>query len=318
MLTGRANAICILEILREYSDEAHILTMRELIAKLKAVYDIKPDRRTVYSAIELLRTLGYDISTYEENGTGYFLREREFELAEVRLLMDAVYSCGYIPPKQTEHLIQKLQKQLSIYNRRYYRHLTVVRQERKTQNVQVFLNIEILDEAISQKRKVAFIYLDYDLRKQLIPRREEKYVVSPYGMVCENEQYYLINIKDGFETPSLYRIDLMRDIELLDAPLAFSAKEAHLDSVKNVTYAYVGQQEEIKLRCDRSILRHVLDRFGTGIRISDNGDGTFTASFFASPNGVKYWALQYLEYVEVLEPETLRAAVKESIKRSRY
>lgn len=318
MLTDRANAICILDILREYSDENHILPMRELIAKMGAVYDLKPDRRTVYSAIELLQTLGYDISSYEENGVGYYLRGRDFELAEIRLLMDAVYSCGYIPPKQTEQLIQKLQKQLSIHERKHYRHLTVVRQERKTQNAQVFLNIEILDEAISRKRKVTFTYMDYDLTKHLVPRREKKYVVSPYGMVCENEQYYLINIKDGFNTPSLYRIDLMRDIEILEEPLAFSARDAHLDSVRNVTYAFVGAQEQIRLRCDKLILRHVIDRFGTDIDLSNNGDGTFTATFSASPNGVRYWALQYLEFVEVLKPEHLREDIMGIIGKNKY
>ena len=318
MLTDRANAICILEILREYSDENHILSMREVISKLNSIYAKKPDRRTVYSSIELLQNLGYDISTYDENGIGYYLRERDFELAEIRLLMDAVYSCSYIPPKQTEYLIQKLQKQLSIYERKHYRHLTVVRQEHKTQNAQVFFNIEILDEAITQKKKVAFIYLDYDIKKQLVPRREKKYVVSPYGMVCENEQYYLVNIRDGFDEPSLYRIDLMRDIEILDDSVTILPKDANLDSVQNVTYAFVGKPEKIVLRCDRFILRHVLDHFGTDINISDNGDETFTAAFYASPNGVRYWALQYMEFAEVLEPKKLREQVIEIVRKNKY
>ena len=171
MMTDRANAICLLQILKEYSDENHILSMREIIGKLSALYDMELDRRTVYSAIDLLCNLGYDISVYDENKKGYYLRSREFEAAEVRLLMDAVYSFDYIPAKQTQYLIQKLQGFLSVHERKQYKNLTVVRQERKTQNAEVFLNIELLDEAISKKQKVSFTYLEYGLDKQLHPRR---------------------------------------------------------------------------------------------------------------------------------------------------
>ena len=145
MLTEKANAICLLEVLKEYSDAEHILPMREIIAKMQSLYGIKIDRRTVYGAIALLIELGYDISLYENNGVGYYLRSRELEQSEVLLLTDAVYSFPFIPARQTEQLVQKLQKQLSIYQRKKYRHLTVARQGHKTGNRQIFWNIEQLE-----------------------------------------------------------------------------------------------------------------------------------------------------------------------------
>ena len=314
-MTERGNAICLLHILREYSDENHILPMRDLIGKMSALYGLSPDRRTIYSAIELLCTLGYDISLYEENKKGYYLRSREFELSEIRLLMDAVYAFPYIPAHQTRDLIQKLQGFLSLYERRPYRYLTVVRQERKTPNAEIFLNIELLDEAISARKKVSFLYLDYGPDKKLHPRRSAPYVVSPYGMVCENEHYYLICVKDGFSNTSLYRIDLMRELTLLDIP---ADRSAALDSVRKVTYAFVGEPELIRLHCDNGVLRHVLDRFGLDVQITDQGDGTFIASFTASPNGVQFWALQYLTTVEVLSPKHLRDAVIRNIQQNKY
>ncbi|MDO4757598.1 MAG: hypothetical protein Q4A54_14725 [Parabacteroides sp.] len=105
MMADRANAICVLEILREYSDEEHIMAMRDIIRKMEALYDHKLDRRTVYSAISLLIDLGYDISMYEDNGIGYYLRSRDFEQSEVLLLTDAVYSFPFIPAKQSAGLI---------------------------------------------------------------------------------------------------------------------------------------------------------------------------------------------------------------------
>ena len=97
MLTEKANAICLLEILKEYSDAEHILPMREIIAKMQSLYGIKIDRRTVYGVVALLIELGYDVSLYEDNGVGYYLRERELEPSEVLLLTDAVYSFQFIP-----------------------------------------------------------------------------------------------------------------------------------------------------------------------------------------------------------------------------
>ena len=116
--------------------------------------------------IPLLIELGYDISIYEDNGVGYYLRSRELEQSEVLLLTDAVYSFPFIPAKQTEQLVQKLQKQLSVYQRKRYRYLTISRQDRKTDNRQVFWNIEQLDEAIAQKKKVRLGYLHYGLDKK--------------------------------------------------------------------------------------------------------------------------------------------------------
>ena len=318
MVSNRANAICLLKVLQEYSDENHILSMREIKEKLKNSYDITIDRRTVYSTVELLQQLDYDISTYEENGIGYYLRTRDFEPAEIRLLTDAVYAFDYISPKQTKDLAGKLQNLLSVHMRRQYRHLRVIRPERKTKNPQVFLNIELLDEAIGSGKKVAFTYLDYAPDKTLQPRRKEQYGANPYGMVCENERYYLVLILEGLTAPSLYRIDLMRDLEILPQKVSPTAAEAELNNTKNVTYAFTGEPEYIRLRCADHVLRHVLDRFGTDLFVQNNKDGTVDIGFTASPQGVKFWALQYLPYVEVLEPLHLRESVIESVRRNPY
>ena len=168
MLTEKANAICLLEVLKEYSDAEHILPMREIIAKMQSLYGIKIDRRTVYGAVALLIELGYDVSLYEDNGVGYYLRDRELEPSEVLLLTDAVYSFQFIPASQTEQLVQKLQKQLSVHQRKKYCHLTVARQGHKTGNRQVFWNIEQLDEAITRKKKVTLDYLHYGYDLSLI------------------------------------------------------------------------------------------------------------------------------------------------------
>ena len=315
MYTDKANSICILQILKEYSDEDHILQMKDIIERMNKDYQLSPDRRTVYSAIALLIDLKYDISLYEENGKGYYLRSRNLELSEILLIADAIYSCPFITSKQSDDLVRKVQSELSMYKRKQYKNITVSREERKGNNKEVFLNIEVLDEAISEKRKVSFTYLEYNTDKKLVPRRKEAYVTSPYGMVYLNEHYYLICLKDNKEETSLYRIDRMRDIQILDEKSV--AKKVDKAQIQNTIYAYLGEPESIKLRVDRSVLSDVIDKFGTDIIILDEGDDVII-SFTAPPRGIKFWALQYITNVEVLEPKWLRREVIEAVKANRY
>ncbi len=173
MLTEKAIAICLLEIMLEYSDENHILSMGEIISKINGKYGMKPDRRTIYSAFETLIELGYDISLYKDNGKGYYLLDRHLEPSEAHLLSDAICTFPFISERQTAHLLSKIQSLVSVYDRKQIRNLSVSRSDLKTVNKVVFYNIEMLDEAIEKKVKVKFDYCDYGVDKQLHKRREK-------------------------------------------------------------------------------------------------------------------------------------------------
>ncbi len=313
-ITDKSNMLCILNILEEYSDEEHILGMKELQSKLKTIYDIKPDRRTIYSSVAALQDFGFDISTYDENGIGYYLREREFEPSEIRLLIDAVYSFEYISKKQTEDLIEKLKNKLSVNQRKSFNYSNIISADKKSPNQQVFLNTVILDEAINKRLQVKFTYLDFDYDKKLVPRRAEKYTVSPYRMICENKHYYLICISKGHTNPGFYRIDMMQDIEITGDSLEYSKQEANLNSVSKVIYAYAGAPQTIKLRGDKVALKYVIESFGKDCIIMKKSDSEFEATFKAPVEGMFYWALQYMQHVEVLEPKDLRKRIISTIK----
>ena len=154
MTTDKSNILCVLNILQDYSDESHILNAKDINEKLRAIYGRQTDRRTVYSAIDALIVMGYDISTFEENRKGFYLREREFDQADVRLLIDAVSSFEYISKKQTDELIKKLQLKLPVHDRKRFGNSNILRTDKKSPNSQVFLNIELLDQAINEKKKV--------------------------------------------------------------------------------------------------------------------------------------------------------------------
>ena len=319
MITEKANILCLLRVLEEFTDENHILTTKELTEKLKIIYDISPDRRTIYSGINQLRSMGVEISTYEENGKGYYLSVRDFDSADIRLLIDAVNSFEYISQKQTDELCDKLKKKLSVHERKRYNSSNLVRMDKKSPNSQVFLNIDILNQAINDKRKVSFTYMDYDYEKKLRPRRSEPYIANPYSMIVESEHYYLVMILQGKSDPSFYRIDMMKDIEILDEHIDISVKDAQLDTVKKVVYAHAGKPESIRMRCDKKALRYVLERFGFDIMIIPLNNGEKFETVVTVPaQGVLYWALQQLQSVEILEPQSLRNQITEIIKNNKY
>ncbi len=318
MTTDKSNMLCILKILREYTDDEHALSTKEVINKMESIYGRKVDRRTVYGCVEALTDFGYDISDYKDNGEGYRLLSKEFDSAEIKLLIDAVYSCEYISKKQTTELLEKLRNFMSVYERKNYSYTNIITPDKKSPNPEVFLNIEILEEAINERKQVSFIYMDYDYDKKLKPRREKEYTVNPYSMICKGNHYYLVLISKGHEDPSFYRIDMMKDLKILDAPVEISKRDANLDSVQKVVFAHSGKPERVSLRCQKNVLRYVIEEFGSDTIISKNEDGSFDASVYTATEGLIYWALQYLQDVEVLSPPSVREKVIEAIKSNPY
>lgn len=318
MLTEKAIAICLLEVLNEYSDEKHILSMGEITSKIEQLYGLKPDRRTIYSALETLVELGYDISFYKENGKGYYIRDRHLEVSEVHLLSDAVCAFPFISERQTSQLLKKIQSLVSVHDRRNIKNLTVIRADQKTINKQVFYNIEMLDEAIEKKMKVTFDYYDYGVDKQLHKRREKKYKVNPYGLVYSNEHYYLVCIMSRQENASMYRLDRMQNIEITDIPLDARDDGFEPHTVANdAVYAHTGKTERIEMLVDKKIINDVIDKFGSDVLISEDED-RLRVTINASVKGMRYWALQFLESVEIVEPISLRNEILELLKNNRY
>lgn len=325
MLTEKAVAICILEILRKYSDENHILTRSEIEAKLRLEYDlVVRDRRTIYGAIGVLTdpAVGYDISGYDDNGIGYYLLrdpKTDLEPSEVRMLCDAVCAFPFMDISTTKKMITKLQSNLSIHEQKQIRNLTLIKEDRKALNRQVFSNIDLLDEAISKKVKVKFDYCQYGSDKELHKRREKKYTVNPYGLVYCNEHYYLICSYCYQENVSNYRVDLMENVEITEYELDdFGSELSVSDVVRQEVGGFIGKPKKITMRVDKQEIGRVIDRFGTDIRITDEDENNYLVSLTASETGFVFWALQFIGYVEVLKPVGLREEIIRRIKTNRY
>ena len=295
------------QILEEHSDQEHPLSMGELRHLLRVEYGVSCDRRTIYGALDSLRCAGCDIPDFQDSRDGYFLLSRKLEPAEVRLLLDCAAAFSGIGDRQYRDLERKLLQGLSLHQRKLCRPLSLPTGYRGL-NRSVLLAVEVLEEAIAARCQVTFQYMEYGMDKKLRPRREQLYQVHPYGLCFANGNYYLICRYSGYETLSHYRVDRIQNPTVLPGePVEPLPPGIDLPRyVRERVYQISGQSIQAVLLCENSLLSDILDRFGMETSIRPTVDGNFTATVTAEPEGLKLWAMQYMERCEIQEPGWLR------------
>lgn len=308
----KTSIIALLLVLREYSDENHPLSQSEINNLMSTKYNVTLDRRTLYKSVETLIGLGYDISTFKDNGQGYYLVDRQFEQSEIYLLCNAIHSSNFIPSKASKDLINKLLQTQSKYYREDFVNSVFVDNANKKENKEFFLNIELLAKSIKDKKVISFNYTKYNLDRQIVNKREKPYVVSPLYLVYINEKTYLVAKDDNYNDLTHFRVDKIKNIRFIDKNYArITSKDDPYQYAKNKIYMYAGKENNIAIKCDNIILDDIIDKFGKNIMIYSSDDDHFIANIKSSKTGFIYFALQYLQYLEVLEPTELRKEIKD-------
>lgn len=314
----------ILDILRRYTDENHRLSQKEIVELLKNEYDMDADRKSVKRNLMNLIDFGYDIEYSEavrvnKNGgeetiySDWYLN-RDFSDAELRLLIDSLLFSKHIPQNQCKMLIEKLSGLSNIYFNSNVQHIRTLT-GKMPQNRELFYTIEILDEAISKNRKVAFTYNSYDIDKKLHPRREEKYIVNPYQIAATNGRYYLICTHDKYDDISNYRIDRITNIELLDEkakpkPSGWTLPKHMAEHI----YMFSGESATVAFRAKRYIVTDVIDWFGTEVTFTEATDEEVTVRVKANLQAMHLWAMQYAKHIRILSPQFLAEDIKNDLK----
>lgn len=307
----------ILDILRRYSDENHSLTQQEIIRLLKQNYDIECDRRSVKNNIDSLKELDYDISTDK----GYRLISREFDDTELRILIDSVLFSKSISTKQAKDLIDKIRKLASNYFNANVSHVCNLPDINRTMNKQAMYTLDAINEAITQKKKIRFTYNMIGTDFKLHPKREKPYVVNPYQVVANNGRFYLIGNYDKYDNIAHYRIDRMTDVSMLDDKVKPMKQVKGLENGLNLPkhmaehiYMFSGESDIVVIKTTPDMMSELVDWFGNDFSVMKNEDGTIKARIKCNLSAMRYWALQYGPYVEILKPDLLRNALKEDIK----
>lgn len=302
----------ILDYLQRNSNEKNPIRASDLIDMLDRQHNIRCDRKTVYSDIAALQEYGIDIVSLPGKNGGYYIASRNFELPELKLLIDAVQSSRYLTEKKSRELIEKLCSQCNEQDAKLMRRTVVVSGRVKSMNETIYYNVDAIQEAIAQNRQIAFRYFDWDFggkRKY----REKEYLASPYGLCQDHENCYLLAFSDRHGITS-YRVDRMTDIKLTEAhrvPCPELTGKALLEHANRLFQMYSGEMSEVKMRFHRSLLNVVIDRFGKDTMLIPDGEDyfNFTVKVAISPMFLS-WVIGFGAKAKILYPQSVVDACK--------
>ena len=314
------NILYILNILKKYSDEDHMLSVAEMQRKIKEIYNVEIDPRTIRRNINLLKyKLDYDISTRDDNGKGYYINrdpETDFEPGEIRAIIDNFSYANYIVPSIAKNIIKKCKNIQTIYENEKIKDYQIYANDSKTENVEVIKNIEDISESIFRNKKVKFEYWKYAITNKLEKKIVSTPVVSPYAIVYNKQQFYLIGIKEGQNDFYNYRLDRIKSIQILDEKISIKKKKSEIQNfAESSIEMFGGKKEEIEAICHIWLLDTIFDIFGRNVTIEkiNNDDEHFRLLVDTNPVGFKMWAMRNIDLVEVKRPLALRNEMQEIV-----
>jgi len=296
----------IYDYLLKNSHENHPVKAAALIAMLEKK-GISCDRKTVYSDISALQDYGLDIETVPGRNGGYYVASRIFELPELKLLIDAVQSSRYLTEKKSRELIGKLCAQCNEEDARFVRRSVFVSGRVKSMNESIYYNVDAIQEAISENRQITFRYFDWDIKGQR-KYREKLYAASPYGLLQDNENCYLLAFSERHGvTP--YRVDRMANITLLPEkrlPCPELAETNLQQHANRMFQMFVGDMLDVKMRFHKTLLNVVIDRFGKETMLIPDGDDhfIFTVKVAVSPMFLS-WVIGFGSMAKILHPQSV-------------
>ena len=309
--------IRIWQILKDYSDYDHPLTQDDIAKHLENEYSIVIERKAISRNISLLKEAGIEI---ESKRAGSYLEGRDFEDSELKLLIDGVLCSKHITAKHSKDLIDRLCGLSNKYFRSHIKNIYSVNDWGKTENQALFYNIEIVDVAIEQKLRIGYDYNKFGIDKKL--HKSSYQVVTPFQLILHNQRYYLMAYCEFWGNMVFHRLDRITNMKLTEKKAtdlqAIPGYKNGIDYKKlssAMPYMFSDEPERIDFIADVGIVDQIIDWFGNDIRITKNSDDEkkINVSVVASPNAMEHWAMQYINFVEVTAPESIRERICKSL-----
>lgn len=296
----------ILDYLQKYSHEDHPVRANELIQMLSDK-EIKCDRKTIYSDIATLQQFGIDIVSLPGKTGGYYVVSRDFELSELKLLIDAVQSSRYLTEKKSRELIEKLCDQVGEHEASLLMRNVYVSGRVKSMNETIYYNVNDIQEAIGQNKQITFRYFDWNIDRKR-QYREKPYIASPYGLCQDNENCYLLAYSERHGITS-YRVDRMEGISILPdkrIPCPELTGKAFTDYANKMFQMFAGDALDVKLRFHKTLLNVVIDRFGRETMLIPDGEDwfNFTVKVAVSPMFLS-WVIGFGDKAQILYPQSV-------------
>ncbi len=310
----------LMQILLEYTDEDHAISMNEIIERLGTL-DITAERKSIYNDIESLRTFGMDIiGEQREHTYCYYVGNRQFELAELKLLVDSVQSAKFITTKKSNELIKKIEGLASKYEAAQLQRQVFVTERIKTMNESIYYNVDAIHEAIAENLQIRFQYFQWNVKKEMELRRGGAYYqVSPWALTWDDENYYLVAYDDEEEKIKHFRVDKMLHISSTDDRRKGRDAFKEFDMAayaKKMFGMYNGREETVKLRCENTLSGAIVDRFGKTVNMRPDDETHFTVNVKAavSPQFL-HWVMALGDGAKIIGPEEVVQEAKKEIDR---
>ena len=304
----------LVKYLMQHSDEEHPLSTAEIIAEL-ARNDIAAERKSIYADIEALRLFGIDIIQVKGKNGGYYIGERDFELPELKLLVDSVQSSKFITEDKTYKLIRKIENLASVYDGQLLQRQVYVSNRVKSMNESIYYAVDVISDAIALNKKIRYQYFEYTVEKERRFRHDGAfYEVSPFALIWDDENYYMLAWDSAAEKMKHYRVDKMFKVSLTDIEREGNDEFKKVDMAtytKSVFGMFGGKEQKIKLRFANHLVGAVLDRFGRELMVIKDGNEHFTVtvSVVVSQQFLA-WVFGFGDEAEIISPEEVRNEMK--------
>lgn len=314
-INQKLKLLYIIEMLYRYTDENHSVTTKEIISYLREK-DVSAERKSIYDDIAVLQDYGMDILKVEEYGGGYYLASREFELPELKLLVDAVQSSRFITHKKSRELIGKLEHLLSVYEAKSLNRQVVVTNRNKTINENIYYNVDMIYNGIAENVKIRFQYFEWTIDKEMKLRRNgDYYEVSPFILTWDDENYYLIAYDERSDMIKHFRVDKMLKPSLTRDIRTGGERFENFDIAaysNRIFGMFAGTENTVILRCENAMIGVVIDRFGQEVSVRRDGDGHFRARLHVAVSPQFFgWISGLGTKVQIIEPQEVRQAYRD-------
>ena len=304
--------LVLLKYFYENTDEDHQVDTFKLLDYLME-QETPANRKTLKNDIDTIQGMGIDIVTVHSKPNRYFLGERMFELPELKLLIDAVSSSRFITQKKSKELATKLSRFASVNQRKELDRHVYATNRVKSSNEFIYYSVDVVNEAISSKKRIEFQYIDFDENKKRILKNDgEIYELSPYALFWNEDFYYVVGWSEKHEKVSTFRVDRLFKPSVLDKKAIKKPKDYNIaDYSKQIFEMFDGEDVKVRLECKNNFMVYIIDRFGEDVRVakSKDRDGYFIATVDVSLSPTFYaWVFQFGGDVRILFP---KKAVKE-------
>jgi predicted DNA-binding transcriptional regulator YafY len=312
--------LVLLDLFKSKTDEEHGVTTSDIIDYL-AEHGIKAERKTVYADLNTLKEYGYEISKEKKDGNYYYtLLNRDFQLPELKLLVDAVQASKFISAKKSSELIKKIENLASVYQAKQLQRQVFVSNRIKTNYENVYYNVDELNLAINENRKIKFDYYEWNLSKEMVLRKNgRKNDISPWSLAWDDENYYLVAFDGNSGIIKHYRVDKMRKIEILDEARDGREEFEEFDAAKyakKVFGMFTGDEQRVKIQFANKLIGVVIDRFGQDIMIIPKGADQFVVNVNVKVSNMFLgWIIGLGDGAKILEPEGVVDEVKQITER---